>query len=120
MLPPTIGIGAQLPLEIADVEPGVHLSILRDVSVRRAQEQDLARSEERFVEAIRESTPEWAAAETGIDADTITSTYYPGTARSVLAAAPIRVLLQADEGRDTVVYAASGLKVENTLVPLTM
>ncbi len=51
------------------------------------------------------------AASLGVDADTITSTYYPGTTRSVLPNAPIRVLLQADEGKDTQVYAASGLKV---------
>src|SRR4051794_37480952 len=51
------------------------------------------------------------AASQGISADTITATYYPGTARAVLANAPIRVLLQAGEGRDTQVYAASGLKV---------
>ena len=50
------------------------------------------------------------AASQGVTADTITSTYYPGTARAVLANAPIRVLLQADEGRDTQVYAASGLR----------
>src|SRR3954452_9296627 len=51
------------------------------------------------------------AASLGIGADEITSTYYPGTAKAVLPDAPIRVLLQADEGRDTQVYAASGLKV---------
>ena len=51
------------------------------------------------------------AASLGVDADTITSTYYPGTTRSVLPDAPIRVLLQADEGTDTQVYAASGLQV---------
>ncbi|MCU1591552.1 MAG: hypothetical protein JWP11_2808 [Frankiales bacterium] len=51
------------------------------------------------------------AASQGIGADQIVSTYYPGTAKAVLADAPIRVLLQADEGRDTQVYAASGLKV---------
>ena len=51
------------------------------------------------------------AASQGVSADTITSTYYPGTARSVLADAPIRVLLQSDERRDTVVYAAAGLAV---------
>src|ERR687890_756984 len=51
------------------------------------------------------------AASLGIGADQITSTYYPGTAGAVIADTPIRVLLQADEGRDTQVYAASGLKV---------
>ncbi|MDX6197681.1 MAG: stage sporulation protein [Actinomycetota bacterium] len=51
------------------------------------------------------------AASLGVGADEITSTYYPGTAKAVLADAPIRVLLQADEGRDTQVYAAAGLKV---------
>src|SRR4051794_6020056 len=51
------------------------------------------------------------AASLGIGADEITSTYYPGTAKAVLPDSPIRVLLQADEGRDTQVYAASGLRV---------
>lgn len=51
------------------------------------------------------------AASLGIGADQITATYYPGTSRTVLPDAPIRVLLQADEGRDTQVYAATGLKV---------
>src|SRR6476660_6656356 len=51
------------------------------------------------------------AASLGRSADEITSTYYPGTAKAVLADAPIRVLLQADDGRDTQVYAAAGLKV---------
>lgn len=51
------------------------------------------------------------AARLGHLADTITSTYYPGTTRSVLAPAPIRVLLQGDDGRDLQVHPASGLKV---------
>ncbi|MFN2523623.1 MAG: SpoIID/LytB domain-containing protein [Mycobacteriales bacterium] len=51
------------------------------------------------------------AASQGADADTITATYYPGTARATIASRPIRVLLQADEGRDTQVYAAAGLTV---------
>lgn len=51
------------------------------------------------------------AASQGVSADTITSTYYPGTTRAVLPNSAIRVLLQADEGRDTQVYAAPGLKV---------
>ena len=51
------------------------------------------------------------AASQGVTADTITSTYYPGTTRAVLPNSAIRVLLQADEGRDTQVYAAPGLKV---------
>jgi SpoIID/LytB domain protein len=51
------------------------------------------------------------AASQGVDADTITATYYPGTAKGVIADAPIRVLLQGDEGRDTQVYAATGLTV---------
>ncbi|GAC1439596.1 MAG: hypothetical protein NVSMB55_01500 [Mycobacteriales bacterium] len=51
------------------------------------------------------------AASSGVSADTITSTYYPGTARAVLPDAPIRVLLQADDGRDPVVVAAPGLTV---------
>ncbi|MDT7570393.1 MAG: stage sporulation protein [Actinomycetota bacterium] len=59
------------------------------------------------------------AASLGIAADEITSTYYPGTARAVLADAPIRVLLQADEGRDTQLYAASGLKVTDVATGTT-
>ena len=51
------------------------------------------------------------AASLGKSADTIVSTYYPGTVRTVLAPAPIRVLLQGDEGRDTVVHPAGGLTV---------
>lgn len=51
------------------------------------------------------------AASQGVTSTTIVDTYYPGTTRSVLASAPIRVLLQGDEGRDTTVYAASGLRV---------
>ncbi|MCW2613765.1 MAG: hypothetical protein JWN08_759, partial [Frankiales bacterium] len=51
------------------------------------------------------------AASQGQDAESIVSSYYPGTARSVLAPAPIRVWLQADEGRDTTVYPAAGLRV---------
>jgi SpoIID/LytB domain protein len=51
------------------------------------------------------------AASQGVDADTITSTYYPSTAKATVPNAPIRVLLQADEGRDTQVYAAAGLRV---------
>jgi SpoIID/LytB domain protein len=49
------------------------------------------------------------AASLGIGAEQIVSTYYPGTAREVLPAAPIRVLLSGDEGRDTEVVAAAGL-----------
>ncbi|MBC7375257.1 MAG: SpoIID/LytB domain-containing protein, partial [Frankiales bacterium] len=51
------------------------------------------------------------AASQGKSAETIVSAYYPGTARTVLAAAPIRVLMQGDEGRDTVVFPANGLQV---------
>src|SRR5689334_8373033 len=51
------------------------------------------------------------AASQGVSADTITATYYPGTAKATVPNAPIRVLLQADEGRDTQVYAAAGLRV---------
>ena len=51
------------------------------------------------------------AASQGESAETIVSTYYPGTARTVLAAAPIRVLMQGDEGRDTVVFPADQLSV---------
>ncbi len=51
------------------------------------------------------------AAEQGIGADTITATYYPNTAKTTLPNSAVRVLLQADEGKDTQVYAATGLKV---------
>ena len=51
------------------------------------------------------------AATQGVSAETIVSTYYPGTARAVLPAAPVRVLLSGDEGRDTVVVPATGLAV---------
>ncbi len=51
------------------------------------------------------------AASQGESTEAIVSTYYPGTARTVLRSAPIRVLLQGDEGRDTVVYPATGLRV---------
>jgi stage II sporulation protein D len=44
------------------------------------------------------------AATLGTSADTITSTYYPGTTRTVLPAAPIRVKISADEGTDTQVW----------------
>ncbi len=49
------------------------------------------------------------AASLGVGAEQIVSTYYPATAREVLPAAPIRVLLSGDEGRDTEVVAAAGL-----------
>ena len=49
------------------------------------------------------------AASLGLSADTITSTYYPGTARATIANAPIRVRLSADEGTDTQVFPATGL-----------
>jgi SpoIID/LytB domain protein len=49
------------------------------------------------------------AASKGLTADQITSFYYPGTSRTVLADAPMRVLLQADEGVDTQVVPTSGL-----------
>ncbi len=51
------------------------------------------------------------AATKGLTADAITAFYYPGTSRALLAAAPIRVQLAADEGKDTQVYAATGLRV---------
>src|SRR6478672_1026231 len=51
------------------------------------------------------------AASQGVDADTITATYYANTAKTTLPNSPVRVLLQADEGRDTQVYAAAGLRV---------
>lgn len=49
------------------------------------------------------------AARLGKTADQITSTYYPGTAKKVIADTPIRVLI-SDDGRDTRVHAASGLR----------
>lgn len=49
------------------------------------------------------------AATLGLSADTITSTYYPGTARTVLPPSVVRVLLSGDEGRDTDVVAVPGL-----------
>jgi SpoIID/LytB domain protein len=63
------------------------------------------------------------AASLGRSADEITATYYPGTARTVLPDAPVRVWLSSDEGRDTVVWAADGLRVtdaatgSSTLLP---
>ena len=51
------------------------------------------------------------AASQGASAESIVGTYYPGTARTVLAPAPIRVLLQGDEGRDTTVHPGDGLRV---------
>jgi len=51
------------------------------------------------------------AATAGVDADAIVSAYYPGTTRTVLQPAPIRVQLSGDEGADTVVHAAEGLTV---------
>ena len=51
------------------------------------------------------------AASQGVSAETIVSTYYPGTARGVLAPAPIRVKLQSDDGVDLQVYPAPGLTV---------
>ncbi len=49
------------------------------------------------------------AASLGRSSDEITAFYYPGTAKAVLADAPIRVWLQADEGVDTQVIPATGL-----------
>ena len=53
------------------------------------------------------------AASQGVSAETIVSTYYPGTARAVLPASSIRVQLSADEGRDTAVVPAPGLAVRD-------
>ncbi|MDP3711116.1 MAG: SpoIID/LytB domain-containing protein [Mycobacteriales bacterium] len=50
------------------------------------------------------------AASKGLTADQITGFYYPGTAKTVLADAAIRVLLQADEGVDTQVVPSDGLE----------
>ena len=49
------------------------------------------------------------AASLGRSADEITSTYYPGTQRAVVADVPMRVWLSGDEGRDTTVWPADGL-----------
>ncbi|MCW2606710.1 MAG: hypothetical protein JWO60_1403 [Frankiales bacterium] len=49
------------------------------------------------------------AALQGRTADEITSYYYAGTQRTVLAPSSIRVWLTADTDRDTTVYAAQGL-----------
>ncbi len=51
------------------------------------------------------------AASLGLSADTITGTYYPGTARAVLPDTAVRVLLSGDEGFDTQVVASVGLSV---------
>src|SRR3954453_10326639 len=51
------------------------------------------------------------AASQGVSADTITSTYYPLTAKTTLPNGSVRVLLQADDSKDTQVYAAAGLQV---------
>ena len=59
------------------------------------------------------------AASLGRTADEITAFYYPGTAKAVLAPAPIRVLLQGDEGRDLQVHAAAGLKVTDVATGTT-
>jgi len=59
------------------------------------------------------------AASLGADAESILRTYYPGTARAVLAPAPIRVLLTGDEGRDTQVHAAPGLTVTDAATGAT-
>ena len=53
------------------------------------------------------------AASLGRTGEEITAAYYPGTARGVLAAAPIRVLLQGDDDGDTTVIAAAGLTVSD-------
>jgi stage II sporulation protein D len=57
---------------------------------------------------------QWGAqggASLGRTVDQITGFYYPGTAKTVLANTPMRVLLQADTGGDTQVYPAGGLAV---------
>ena len=59
------------------------------------------------------------AASRGIDAETIVGRYYPGTARAVLPPAPIRVLLSGDEGRDTQVHPATGLRVTDAATGAT-
>jgi SpoIID/LytB domain protein len=47
-------------------------------------------------------------------ADQITAFYYPGTAKTVLPSANIRVVLLADEGKDLQVLPASGMVVTDT------
>lgn len=51
------------------------------------------------------------AASLGVGVETILSAYYPGTTRTVLPEAPVRVLLSGDEGRDTEVHASADLQV---------
>ena len=60
------------------------------------------------------------AASRGISAEEIVRTYYPGTSRAVLPAAPIRVLLSGDEGTDTHVVAAPGLTVTDAATRTTV
>lgn len=51
------------------------------------------------------------AASQGVSAETIVRTYYPGTTRTVLDPAPMRVKLMGDDGTDLQVHAAEGLRV---------
>ena len=60
------------------------------------------------------------AASRGVSAEQIVSTYYPGTARAVLPAAPIRVLLSGDEGKDTDVFPAAGLTATDAATGATV
>ncbi len=60
---------------------------------------------------------QWSAqggATLGATADEITAFSYPGTERTVVADAPMRVLLQADTDADTQVYPAPGLTFTDT------
>ncbi|MCW2724428.1 MAG: SpoIID/LytB domain protein [Frankiales bacterium] len=53
------------------------------------------------------------AASQGVTGTQIVSTYYPNTTAGTVADAPIRVLLQADDGADLQVAAATGLAVRD-------
>ncbi len=51
------------------------------------------------------------AAITGVPFTTILNTYYPGTAQAASGTGDMRVLIEDDEGSDTIVAAAAGLAV---------
>ncbi len=53
------------------------------------------------------------AATHGVSATTIVETYYPGTTALTMADAPMRVLIQEDEGKDTQVQAVANLAVRD-------
>ena len=59
------------------------------------------------------------AASLGKSADQIVAFYYPGTTKTTSAPSSIRVLISADTGADTQVYAAAGLRVTDTAANVT-